>query len=65
MMHLTLKRLEAPGNIEVRWGLGVGAFTWRWNGVDRSCVMWNSLRMDGGMGNEIWSVKFELQIKLN
>jgi hypothetical protein len=23
MMHLTLKRLEAPGNLEVRWGGGI------------------------------------------
>jgi hypothetical protein len=24
MMHLTLKKLEAPGNLEVRWGGGWG-----------------------------------------
>ena len=24
MMHLTLKRLEAPGSLEVRWGGGWG-----------------------------------------
>jgi hypothetical protein len=24
MMHLTLKRLEALGSLEVRWGRGVG-----------------------------------------
>jgi hypothetical protein len=24
MVHLTLKILEAPGNLEVRWGLGWG-----------------------------------------
>ena len=24
MMYLTLKRLEAPGNLEVRWGGGLG-----------------------------------------
>jgi hypothetical protein len=24
MMHLTLKRLETPGNLEVRWGRGWG-----------------------------------------
>jgi hypothetical protein len=24
MMHLTLKRLEATGNLEVRWGRGWG-----------------------------------------
>jgi hypothetical protein len=29
MMHLTLKRLEAPWSLEVRFGGGVGTFTWR------------------------------------
>jgi hypothetical protein len=24
MMHLTLKRLEVPGSLEVRWGKGEG-----------------------------------------
>jgi hypothetical protein len=24
MMHLTLKRLDAPGSLEVKWGVGLG-----------------------------------------
>jgi hypothetical protein len=28
MMHLTLKRLEAPRSLEVRWGGGVGSSAW-------------------------------------
>jgi hypothetical protein len=32
MMHLTLKRLEDPGSLEVR--LGVGKFTWRQGDVE-------------------------------
>jgi hypothetical protein len=56
MMHLTLKRLEAPGSLEVRWGGewghphggGVG-----WGG-DVGCGT-----VGGCMGarNGIWSVK--------
>ena len=47
MMHLTLKRLEAPGSLEVRWGaetslwrLGVGEKVWDVNsqGKDRGKV---------------------------
>jgi hypothetical protein len=44
MMYLTLRRLEAPGSLEVRWG-------WGW------CGMWSRQRVDGGWGNRIWSVK--------
>jgi hypothetical protein len=40
MMHLTLKRLEAPGSLEVRWG---GE-----RGVGRRYGMWNSWSVDGG-----------------
>jgi len=28
-MHLTLRRLEAPGSLEVWWGWWVGAYLWR------------------------------------
>jgi hypothetical protein len=34
-------------------------------GVGRRYGMWNIQRVDGGLGNEIWSVKNELKIKLN
>jgi hypothetical protein len=47
MMHLTLKILEAPGSLEVRWGGGWGhPHGDRW--VERRNGMWNSWRMDGG-----------------
>jgi hypothetical protein len=65
MIHLTLKRLEAPGSLEVRWSMGVGIFTWRqgggeevWDGI------WNSQRVDGvGEGNKIWSIKKRINKK--
>jgi hypothetical protein len=63
MMHLTLKRLEVPGSIEVRWGggmkhpHGVG-----WGG--RRCGMWNSWKDNWGAENGIWSVKNKLKITL-
>jgi hypothetical protein len=64
MMHLTHKRLEATGSLEVRWGGGVEVSMWR-QGVGRKCGMWNSLRVDRvGVGNGIWSVKNKL-IKKN
>jgi hypothetical protein len=63
MMHLTLKRLEVPGSLEVRWGgwwghpcgdrVG-GEEVWD---VEQSEGGW------GGAGNEILSVKNELQMK--
>jgi hypothetical protein len=43
MMHLTLKRLEVPGSLEVRWSR-----------VGRRYGMW-SRRVDGEDG--IWNVK--------
>jgi hypothetical protein len=59
MIHLTLKRLEAPGSLEVGGGVGMMSSTWRWGSVGRRCGMWSSGRMDGGggSGNGIWSVK--------
>jgi hypothetical protein len=43
MMHLTLKRLEAPGSIEVRWGIhglmGCGGE-----------VVWDVEQLEGGRG---------------
>jgi hypothetical protein len=55
MMDLNLKRLEAPGSLEVRWGWGWG-HSYGDRGVGRRYGTWNSWRMDGG-GNKIWSVK--------
>ena len=64
MMHLTLKRLEAPGSLEVRWGGG-----WGHPRGDRSGgeEVWDVEQSEGGWvaRNGIWSVKNELQIKLN
>ena len=46
MMYLTLKRLEAPGRLEVRWGGG-----WGHPHGDRGRYgMWNSRRVDGAGG---------------
>ncbi len=57
MMHLTLKRLEAPGSLEVRWGEG-----WEHphgdRGFEKRYGMWSIRRVDGG--NKIWSVKNKL-----
>jgi hypothetical protein len=44
MIYLTLKRLEAPGSLEVRWGGGMG----------RRCGMWSSWNVDGGGGE--WNI---------
>jgi hypothetical protein len=56
MMHLTLKRLEAPGSLVVRWGGSWGHPRGdRW--VGRRNGMWNRRcwRLDGG--NKLWSAK--------
>jgi hypothetical protein len=53
MMHLTLKRLEAPGSLEVSW----------W-GVGRKYGMWNSQRVGGGAGNGLWNVKNKIILKI-
>jgi hypothetical protein len=55
MMHLTLKRLEAPGSLEVRvgWGHPRG----HWGDGEEVCDV---EQLEGGlwgMGNGIWSVK--------
>jgi hypothetical protein len=48
MIHLTLKRLEAPGSLEFRWGRGWGHPHGNMGGV------WNSQRVDDeGAGNGI------------
>jgi hypothetical protein len=45
IMHLTLRRLEAPGSLDVRWD-GYGASTWRQGGVGRRWETWSSRRVD-------------------
>ena len=45
MMHLTLKRLEAPGSLEVRWG-GVG-----WEEV------WDVEQTEGGWEGGKWNME--------
>jgi hypothetical protein len=70
MIHLTLKRLEAPGSLEVRcggeWeGLGVEACTQRQGRVGRSCAMWSSQRVDGGGRKQNIECKIKLKLKLN
>jgi hypothetical protein len=46
MMHLTLKRLEDSGSLEIRWGGGWGHRCREWVGWGGSCGMWNSWRVD-------------------
>jgi hypothetical protein len=64
-MHLTLKRLEVLGSLEVWWVGDVGASTWRqgvgWGrGVGCEAVTgWMR-----GVENGIWSVKNKFKIKL-
>jgi hypothetical protein len=41
----------------------VGEYMWRHGGVRRRCGMWSSLRVDGGIGNGIWSGKTKIEIK--
>jgi hypothetical protein len=45
MMHLTLKRLEAPETLEVRWGGGMGApLEMGWGGEE----VWDVEQSEGG-----------------
>jgi hypothetical protein len=56
MMHLTLKRLEAPGTLEVRWEGGGGIHVETgWGGEE----VWDMEQMESGwgLGNGIWSIK--------
>jgi hypothetical protein len=54
MMHLTLKRLEVPGSLEVRWGGGGGIHVeMEWGGEK----VWNVEQSKGGWRrNKIWGV---------
>jgi hypothetical protein len=61
MMFLTLKRLEAPGCLEVRWGRGGVIHVVTGLGGKRTRYgMWNGERVDGS-GNWIWSVIYTLK----
>jgi hypothetical protein len=61
MMPLTLKRLEAPRCLEVRWGQGgVIHMATGWGGKGRRCGIWNGESVDGS-GNWIWSVIYTLK----
>jgi hypothetical protein len=55
MMHLTLKRLEAPRSLDVRWGM-------RWGGQE----VWDVEQWEGGweMWNGMWNVKNKLKNKI-
>ena len=55
MMHLTLKRLEDPGSLEVRWGGGGWGHPCG-DRVVRRYGIWNSRRVSWE-GNKICSVK--------
>jgi hypothetical protein len=64
MMCLILKKLEAPGNLEVRWGRG-----WEHPCGDHGWGGGVRFGADGGwmvaVVNGIWSIKNKLKIKLN
>jgi hypothetical protein len=60
-MHLTLKRQEATGTLEIWWG-GERGHSRGNSEVGRRYVMWNSQRVDGD-GDKIWSVKNKLKKK--
>jgi hypothetical protein len=55
MMYLTLKRLEAPETLEVRWGGGWGNPCGNRGVVGRRCGMWSSQKVDKG-GRE-WNME--------
>jgi hypothetical protein len=54
MMHLTFKRLEALGSIEVRWGGGWGHPPGD-RVLGRKYGMWNSQRVD-----KVGEIKYDL-----
>jgi hypothetical protein len=68
MTHLTLKKLEAPDSLGVRWvgGIEIGIHI-EMGGLGRKCGMWNSWRMEWWVGSGIWDVnnKLKNQIKIN
>jgi hypothetical protein len=63
MMHLTLKRLEAPGSLEVSWSRGWGhPHGDRGLGRGMGC---GTVGGGVGWGNKIWSVKVNKLVTLN
>ena len=58
-MHLTLKRLETPGSLEVRWGGGWGIGTSSWpQGSGEE--LWDVEQSEGGQG--VGEIKSGVQI---
>jgi hypothetical protein len=55
MMHLTLKRLETTGSLEVRYD-GGGYIQVETVALGSRCGMWSIQRVDGGAWNGIWNV---------
>jgi hypothetical protein len=52
--HLTLKRVDAPGSLEVWWGRRRGEHTLRDGGGEK---LWVVEHLEGGPGGEeIWTV---------
>jgi hypothetical protein len=49
MMHLTLKRLEVPGSLEVRWGGGREIHVEAGGGEE----VWDVVQWEGGLMGEI------------
>jgi hypothetical protein len=49
MMNLTLKRIEAPRSLEVKWGGGMGTSVWR-QGSGEEVMGCGALRAWTGMG---------------
>ena len=57
MIHLTLKRLEAPGSGKVSVGarVGVGTSSWRWWVGEE---VWDVEQSEGGWeGDKVWTLK--------
>ena len=60
-MHLTLKRLEASGSLEIRWGGGGSIHVETgWGGVE----VWDVEQSEGGWGDGEWNTECKNKIKL-
>jgi hypothetical protein len=61
MMHLTLKRLEAPGSLEVMWGGGWDIhMEMGWGGE----VVWDVEQLEGGMWGGEWNIECKNKSKI-